>query len=216
MRRAATRTDPRKDDKILLFLKAPRAGFVKTRIGKTLGDDQALDIYRWLVRRLMGALPKGAAVEIHFAPADAGKEMEDWLGSEVLYTPQCEGDLGDRMEHAVLAAFEGGAKSVVCLGADCPSLMPEDIKDVVSKLEKGADAVFGPTHDGGYYLLGLRHFHSEIFREIPWSTERTLEVSLDRAANAGLKVGLLDKKSDIDEAADWETFCRENPNIIPR
>ena len=196
--------------RILLFLKAPWAGFVKTRIGRTAGHEEALRVYRWLVERQLKALPDFAKVEIHFAPENAATEMKEWLGNEFFYYPQCEGDLGDRMREAVKSAFSRGRGPVICIGADCPTLMSQDICDAISFLKNGADLVFGPTHDGGYYLLGLKGFQPEIFRQIPWSSEQTLEVSLERAGEAGLNVELLSRKSDIDEASDWEAFCRES------
>jgi len=193
-------TDPR----ILIFLKAPRAGFVKTRLAQTVGEARALAVYRQLVEGQLQRLPLDLSVEIHFAPADAQSEMQEWLGPDRSYYPQVEGGLGERLASAIQSSFEGGAASVLCIGGDCPALGEAQIDAAMTALNDGEDVVFGPTEDGGYYLVGLKSPQPELFQSIAWSTGTTLQSSLAVAAKLGLKVKLLEKLYDVDEVSDFE------------
>lgn len=187
-----------KDAVVLIFLKAPRVGTVKTRLAKTIGDEQALATYRQLVERQLAHLPESIDKAVHFAPADAGEELERWLGAGYAYHPQCEGGLGERLEFAVKHAFGSGYRRVFCIGGDCPGLGVQQIEEAVARLDSGGDVVFGPTEDGGYYLLGLNQAHEALFREIPWSLPDTLKVSIEKADALGLSIGLLEKLYDVD------------------
>ena len=103
-----------------LMLKAPRPGYVKTRLARETGNEGAARIYRRLVEYQMGCLPANWRIEVHFAPADAETEMRSWLGAGARYEPQSTGDLGDRMRGAMFSAFGRGAAAVIFLGGDCP------------------------------------------------------------------------------------------------
>jgi len=194
--------------RIILFLKAPWPGRVKTRLASELGNKAAVAIYRELVERQVAALPAGWPVEIRFDPAEARDEMISWLGAQFRFRSQAPGDLGQRMSEAVRQAFSEGETTVLCVGADCPDLGPEEFAQARNDLGDGADLVFGPARDGGYYLLGLRHHCPEIFDRIRWSSPQTLDVSLQRAREAGRIVTLLTEKSDIDFAEDWARHRR--------
>ena len=90
------------------MLKAPRAGFVKTRLALEIGAEPAAAIYRRLVEHQMSAIPQGWRVEVHFAPADAATEMRQRLGLDRSFYPQVGDDLGERMIHATAGAFSRG------------------------------------------------------------------------------------------------------------
>jgi len=189
---------------ILLFLKAPRRGHVKTRLAHHVGSKRALEVYRALVARQWSALPASKLIEVHYTPHDAGFEMQKWLGGDHAYFPQSEGELGARLEHSVECAFQRGAQSVACIGGDCPLLEERHFNEAEQLLDSGHDVVFGPSEDGGYYLIALRRPLPELFRDVPWSTRNTLQASLDRAAELGLKIGLLETLYDIDEVSELE------------
>ncbi len=190
--------------RILLFLKAPRAGRVKTRLAASVGDKRAVDIYRQLVERQLASLPEGWPVEIRYDPADAGPEMMEWLGGDFVFRPQQPGDLGARMSCAVREAFSERDAPVFCIGADCPDLGVRDFLAARRRLEAGNDLVFGPAEDGGYYLLGMSLYCPEVFENVSWSSADTLAQSLDRARHHDRRVALLDTKLDVDELSDWE------------
>ena len=192
-----------------LFLKAPHPGNVKTRLARAIGSDQAALRYRELVTEQLKRLPAAVSVEVHFTPADARPEMRRWLGNGPKYFPQVDGDLGERLESAIEDAFARGLQTVVCIGGDCPGLGKAQIEASITALDTGADVVFGPTEDGGYYLIALRKPQPELFRNIPWSAPDTLDASLRKAQELGLKVERLEKLYDIDELKDLNRAIAE-------
>jgi uncharacterized protein len=194
---------------ILIFLKAPRIGHVKTRLAQRIGSKSALLVYRTLVERQLKRLPRDFSVEIHYAPEDAREEMYDWLGNAYDFRPQCEGGLGRRLEHAVASAFERGIESAICIGGDCPKLDHVYLEQAAVALECDHDVVFGPSEDGGYYLIGLNAPYTELFHSIPWSTATTLDESLKQAAKLKLRVLQLETLYDVDEIAELDRALDE-------
>ena len=194
---------------LLLFLKAPQVAQVKTRLARHIGSEGALQVYRALVARQFSALPENARIEVHYSPQDAGSEMQAWLGEETALYPQPDGGLGERLEHAVESAFTRGARTVTCIGGDCPQLELRHFDEANALLEAEHDVVFGPSEDGGYYLIALRSPQPELFKGIPWSATNTLEASLKKASALGLKVGLLETLYDVDAVAELERALRD-------
>ncbi|NBB79961.1 MAG: DUF2064 domain-containing protein [Verrucomicrobia bacterium] len=190
---------------ILLFLRAPQLGRVKTRLAESIGPQAALDTYRSLAEGQIDRLPQNWPLEIHFTPGDALAEMQQWLGDVHHYHPQVTGDLGARLETAVTRAFASGAQNVFCIGADCPALGAIHLQSAEQALQGGADLVFGPANDGGYYLVGMRKAETAaIFRDIPWSTSDTLQTSLETAKRLDLQVQLLEPLNDIDTVEELQ------------
>ena len=187
---------------VLVFLKAPRPGFAKTRLAADLGPERALDVYRALVGRQLRALPAGWPVEIHFTPADAEAEMRAWLGPSHAYIAQTDGDLGRRLRYAFAAAFDRGASRVIMIGGDCPDLDEETFHETALRLSR-ADVVLGPAADGGYYLLALRRPAPSLFANIPWGTSHVLGTTFARAGRLGLVRELLVPKHDVDDLAGY-------------
>ncbi len=195
---------------VLLFLKSPVPGYVKTRLANDVGDRAACAVFCSLVERQVAALPPGWPLEIHFAPADAEARIRSWIHGADRYLPQVEGDLGARLAAASENAFRQGTEPVFLIGADCPNLNPEDFYAALDSLASGCDAVFGPARDGGYYLLALKRHTPELFRQIPWSTSEVLKQSLDRAKQAEVQTALLEVKEDID---DISSLRRSQPTL---
>ena len=207
------------DSVILLFLKAPVPGQVKTRLAAEIGAQAATEVYEILVQSQLQRLPREYALEIHFAPANAETRFTDWLGDTLNYYPQVEGDLGDRLKHAVRAAFARGAREVICIGADCPSLRPAHFAQARAQLRSSENAlVLGPTTDGGYYLIGLRQPHDALFENVGWSTTHTLDDTLLQARKAKLNVTTLETMPDVDEIEDLRRAIRSGdlpPTCLP-
>lgn len=193
---------------IQLYLKAPRPGAVKTRLASTTGEGRATAVYRQMVERQLYALPRDWSLDVRFEPSDAEEKLREWLG-DLEFTPQSDGDLGDRISNGVEDAFANGAELVFCIGADCPGLKAVHFQQAWEFLETGADVVFGPTEDGGYYLLGQKKHHPRLFADIPWSTDQTLRASLRNAKDNGLRFALLPKLYDVDEEGDWRRAVEE-------
>jgi rSAM/selenodomain-associated transferase 1 len=189
---------------ILIFLKAPELGRVKTRLAAEIGDEAALDAYRRLVARQMAALPAGWRVEVQFTPATAEAEMTQWLGQAAgrRFVPQCDGGLGEKLAFAVEGAFDRGARGVFLIGGDCADLGEAEFEVAAAGLHSH-DAVLGPSRDGGYYLLGLRTRRPEVFEDIAWSTEIVADQTREKMRQAGISWLELLLLRDVDVAADW-------------
>ena len=188
---------------VVVMLKAPREGTVKTRLAAVLGAAQATRVYRLLVERQIAAIPPDWPVEIHFAPADAQGEMRDWLGPSPRLYPQTDGDLGRRLSFAVDASFGRGASTVLVIGGDCPELDRDALLSAAGAL-RTHEVVLGPAGDGGYYLIGLTLPQPELFADIPWSTDGVLAATLQAADALGLIPLRLPMRDDVDTLADLQ------------
>jgi rSAM/selenodomain-associated transferase 1 len=195
---------PPRPDAILVFVRAPEAGRVKTRLAAEIGDEAALRIYRRLAEHAVAearALGAEAAVRIHYTPAEGGEMVRGWLGGDAAYLPQGDGDLGARMRTAFEAAFAAGHPRVLIVGSDLPELSAEVLRRALRLLD-AHPAVVGPAADGGYYLLGLREMVPGVFDGIAWSTGEVLAATLTRLRAAGCEPALLETLRDVDVAAD--------------
>lgn len=192
---------------LLVFAKNPRPGEVKTRLAETLGQEEAAALYRRMGREVVDRIREGGhRTEVHFSPPDQRAAVEEWLGGRGLrFVPQVEGDLGQRLREAFHGAFARGAGGAAAVGTDAPGLTPALVEEAFRRLGE-ADVVLGPATDGGYYLVATDHPRPELFRDIPWSTERVLEATLERARGTGLTVALLPELRDVDRPEDLEAL----------
>ena len=185
-----------------MFVRAPEAGRVKTRLAATLGAEGALRVYRRLAEHTVReARAVDAELRIHFTPADREHDVRAWLGDGPRYLAQAEGDLGTRMDTAFRAAFADGAERVVIVGSDLPDLSAALLRRAFEALDQHP-AVLGPARDGGYYLLGMRAMIPGVFDGVPWSTDAVLARTLERMRAAGVAPALLPRLADVDEADD--------------
>ena len=192
---------------ILLFVKYPEPGKVKTRLAATLGMETAADIYRRLVAAVIAGLPDGDDLIVMFDPPEKRAQVAEWLhsllaGRRADFIPQAEGDLGARLDRAFAEAFAQGFAKVAVIGSDCIELSPAVFSETWEALETRG-AVLGPSTDGGYYLLALRQPCAALFRGIAWSTDEVRAQTVARAQTVGLAVHELAALPDIDTEADW-------------
>jgi rSAM/selenodomain-associated transferase 1 len=187
------------NDVLIVFLKEPVPGRVKTRLAPLLGAEAAARLYAALVEHALAALRGPWRRMLFGAPADAAARLADRLAEPVL--PQAEGDLGARMAAAFDAAFTSGAERAVIVGTDCLSLSAIDVEDAFEAL--GAhDVALAPALDGGYVLLGLRSPQPALFAGVEWSTPRVMPQTLERVARAGLTFTRLPRHGDLDTLDD--------------
>jgi hypothetical protein len=189
---------------LLLFIKNPRLGHVKTRLARTLGDAEALRIYRFLLDKTRETALR-VDVERMLFYSEQIQHQDDWSPSQFDKFVQVEGDLGVRMCSAFETAFAKGANRALIVGSDCPELDPDTIRAAFEALHTH-EVVVGPSADGGYYLLGMRRLWPALFEGIEWSTAAVLEQTLDKACQLGLSVFHLQTLLDIDEEKDWQTY----------
>ncbi len=189
----------------MVFLKAPRKGTVKTRLARDVGDETATRLYRGFVLDVLDLLGNDGTREVAIChhPPDASDEIRKWLGPAYAYRPQNGGDLGQRMCAAFREAFADGFDQALLLGTDLPDLPPE-VVDSADNALRSADAVLGPSQDGGYYLIGFNRngFEPAVFREIPWSTDAVFRLTERILTRRGRRLRVLPVRQDVDDLAD--------------
>lgn len=199
--------------RLIVMLKFPRPGAVKTRLISAMGATRACEIYRTLVRQTLATVETyrraaGIEVEVRMAGAPNQATAQLWLGDGWWVREQGGGDLGQRLHRAVEDAFSEGVDAVAVIGTDCPDLSPKILQMAFSALEK-TDLVFGPAADGGYYLIGLRRWLPTLFAHIQWGTDQVLRQSLTAARRARASTMQLETLTDIDRPEDllrWPSY----------
>lgn len=199
---------------ILLLVKSPVAGKVKTRLAAEIGDDAALRLYRCFVEDMVSMVDNpDVTLRLLVHPPEAMSKVRRWLGDRHSYSPQRGDDLGARLKNAFAGAFEEGFAKVVAIGSDSPDLPEQFLREAFDALESH-DAVLGPTSDGGYYLLGFSQdsFVTEAFDNIAWSTSAVCDQTRERLRTKGLKVRLLPLWYDVDTRADLDGLVARTGN----
>jgi rSAM/selenodomain-associated transferase 1 len=186
---------------VIIFVKAPRPGFVKTRLAAAIGDEAACDAYRQLAETVVANLAPLPHTELRFTPDGAETEIVPWLSDGWTARPQGEGDLGERMHRA----FTEANGPAIIIGSDCPEVNPNDLRAATEALQTH-DAVIGPATDGGYWLIGLNTPCPALFEGVEWSTKNVLQTTLAKADEAGLSVQLLRELADVDTGEDWGSW----------
>ena len=189
---------------LIVFLKRPRAGEVKTRLARSLGAPLAARLYRVLAEtEVLNTAPTADAEYdrlFAFTPADAAEEMNAWLPGNV-WLPQEGRDLGERMARAMEAAFDRGAGRVAIIGSDVPWVSRELVLEAFAALDDH-EVALGPALDGGYYLIALAQPAGGVFESIAWSTDTVTSETLRRVAERGWTHGALETLPDIDTLDD--------------
>ena len=196
----------------ILFAKAPMAGAVKTRLIPALGGEAAAQLHRHLVVRVLETLFAAdvGPVELCCAPDTAHAffiQCRQRFGVEL--TTQCEGDLGKRMRHALENALLK-AESALIVGADCPSITCDDVRDAATQLASH-DATLIPADDGGYVLIGARRTHPEMFDDIDWGAATVLAAQRDRFRALGWRWHEGAARWDVDRPEDLLRLAELDP-----
>ena len=221
---------------LLVFLKEPTPGQVKTRLAADVGDSEAARFYKAMVEVQLKQLHGLNHTRIRFcyAPDDAGDAVRFWLlpkmnatagtrddlflaptspfesetHQEVEFHAQGEGDLGMRLNRAFAQGFKDGFEEIAVIGTDCPDCGSRWINAAFARLTSSSDrhGVIGPCPDGGYYLLALNSHAPVLFSEIPWSSEQVLASTRSAAQKAGLHIEELPPLSDIDNLGNWQSL----------
>jgi len=197
---------------LIIFTRYPEPGKTKTRLIGALGKEGAANLHRQLAehtlrqaKSLVGWISwVNPTLEVYFTGATVAL-MREWLGDDLVYHQQGNGDLGARMAQAFDRAFNTGAVGVAIIGTDCPSI---DAKLLLYAFERlhSTDLVIGPAADGGYYLIGLRRMVPELFIGIDWGTSRVLAQTLAIAQRLNLSHYQLPVLADIDRPSDLSSL----------
>lgn len=186
---------------LLIFCKNPRLGKVKTRLAATVGDAEALRIYRILLSKTREAALL-VDVERRLFYSDLVETTDEWPETHFRKRAQAGHDLGERMENAFREAFRDGASKVVIIGSDCPDLSGALLREAFQRLDE-ADFVLGPASDGGYYLLGMKTLEASLFRNMEWSVSTVGAETLHRIRGLGKSCFLMPVLDDVDTEEDW-------------
>jgi rSAM/selenodomain-associated transferase 1 len=208
---------------LALMTKAPRAGQVKTRLVPPLTNEEAAQLNKCFLQDTGAAISvccSGRTAPSHGQPIVRGFAVYTPLGSESDYTdilpadfsllPQRGKDFGERLYLAAEDLFKCGFDAVCLIDSDSPTVPAENFAQAVELLSLPGDRiVLGPCDDGGYYLIGLKRLHREVFERIDWSTERVLEQTKQRATQIGISVHELPCGFDVDDRAALHRLCDE-------
>ncbi len=197
-------------DSFIVFAKEPRPGQVKTRLTPPLAAEQAVALYTAFVEDVMATLSEVASDDdrkVLSAPGGPGPVLTELARKHGFETAVQEGaDLGARMRHAIEAELARGAKKVLLVGSDSPTLPVQYVHDALVLLSdmggKTPEVVLGPAGDGGYWLIGARGRAPDLFEGIPWSTREVLAATLARATATKTELALLPFWYDVDDVSD--------------
>lgn len=203
---------------IIVFVKAPVPGEVKTRLIPVLREDGTANLYRALAQDTLEVVQQVPAVRVQVA-YQVHPHFHDpsWLCINVPWFAQEGGDLGERLIHATERAFEQKGGPLVVIGSDLPTLTPALLEKSL-RLLRGAPVVLGPSADGGYYLIALQRPMPGLFRAIAWSTAKVLEQTQQAVAREGLTARRLPMRRDLDTPDDLAHVRRacESLTYFPR
>jgi rSAM/selenodomain-associated transferase 1 len=222
---------------LAVMTKAPQAGRVKTRLVPPLTPEQAAELNKCFLRDTAATISRvcsrrpvddankmslkhASASHSEAATAACGIAVYTPVGAESTYTDILPADFsllsqrgdefGQRLYFAVEDLFKYGFEAVCLIDSDSPTVPAENFAEAVELLSTDEDrVVLGPSEDGGYYLIGLKAPHQNLFKQIDWSTERVLKQTIERASEVGLEVQLLANGYDVDDDASLRRLSKE-------
>ena len=197
-----------------LMAKVPLAGSVKTRLTPPLTPEEAatlsLCFLRDMTTNLSGLDRDTTEGLVLYTPADSEHLLSDLLPQSLKLVPQNGETLGERLVNAAAELLNEDFDSVCLINSDSPTLPAKILRTAVSLLaQEGDRVVLGPSQDGGYYLIGLKRPHRNLFERIAWSTADVLAHTIERAADIKLPVELLPMWYDVDDAATLRLLSEE-------
>lgn len=189
---------------LLIFVKKPEAGKVKTRLAAIIGNEQALAVYLKLLKHTRDiAAPLDCDKMVCYAPEMQKNDL--WNEKTFLKAKQSAGDLGEKMQAAFQQGFDAGYQKICIIGSDCYQLTTAILEEAFTKLQHH-EVVIGPSTDGGYYLLGMTQLHKSLFQQKPWSTASVFDSTVADIRKADLSYGILPVLTDVDKEEDLKTM----------
>lgn len=194
-------TRRRSNTALIVFIKYPEEGQVKTRLALEAGNEKALKIYKTLLGYTCAVVEALNEIDVKFYINELPAK-EEFLGRKISdFGIQLSGDLGYKMQSALSDEIHNYDHAII-IGSDCPEISADLIQLARSKLTT-FDLVIGPSNDGGYYLLGLNVVYNYLFENIQWSSDSVALVTIKRSLSMGLRVFLLPPLDDVDYMKDW-------------
>lgn len=187
---------------LLIFIKNPEKGRVKTRLAQTLGEDKALAIYRKLLK-ITKSVTDQLNVHREVWYSRFIEKNDIWSDGPYKKKLQRGEDLGARMKGAFQEAFANSSGKVAIIGSDCDELNPRILRQAFQVLEEH-EVVVGPSQDGGYYLLGMAEFYPALFDRKNWSTPAVCKQTIQQLNEMNVSYRLLPELNDIDTEQDLD------------
>lgn len=185
---------------IITFTRNPELGKCKTRLAKTIGDEAALRVYKYLLQHTEQVIKQVDSDKAVYYSVKI-RENDLWDASVFQKHQQIGADLGIRMQNAFQNGFDNNYQKIVIVGSDLFHLQPQHIEDAFKALDSN-DVVIGPAEDGGYYLLGMKTMHASVFKNKNWGTETVFTDTISNLTDQ--KTHLLETLNDIDLYEDLE------------
>ncbi|MFC7358054.1 TIGR04282 family arsenosugar biosynthesis glycosyltransferase [Jejudonia soesokkakensis] len=204
---------PTSKNALIIFTRNPELGKCKTRLAATVGDESALEIYKFLLNHTV-AITKNLKADKFVFYSEKHSEKDIWDTEIFSKKVQQGNDLGIRMQNAFTEIFELGYQRAIIIGSDMYDLSTSELQDAFTQLEKN-DFVLGPAQDGGYYLLGMKKIMPKLFKNKVWGTAMVQAATLSDLK--GEKIAILKEKNDVDyfeDIKDIEVFQQFLPSEI--
>ena len=187
---------------LIIFTRNPELGKCKTRLAKGIGNQNALDIYKYLLQHTAN-ISKKVNADIYVFYSENINSDDLWDNNHFIKKLQSGNDLGERMQNAFKEVFDYNHEKVVIIGSDLLDLNENIVEDAFKKLDNH-DISIGPAEDGGYYLLGMKQSHSEVFKIKNWGTDTVYSQTLSKLNNKSVYV--LKTLNDIDNVEDLKPY----------
>lgn len=210
------------DAALVVLARYPQVGTTKTRLARTLGGEEVVHLYRAFLADLAHRFT-GQECDLYWSYTPAWADYAAFMATlapllvqHMGFFPQQGAELGDRLHHAFRWTYERGYRRTILIGSDSPHISRNIVAQARRALDE-ADLVLGPADDGGYYLIAMCKPH-DVFRGIPMSTSRVLQMTIDLAQRQGLTVRSLETLFDIDEWPDLvrlTQLLRTNGTLAP-
>lgn len=200
-------------DALIIMTRVPIPGQTKTRLMDILSGTECAELHTAFLRDIFitfEQLKDDVAIYLTYTPEDSLHILDPIIPPYIETFPQSGEDLGDKMRHAIETVLVKGYKKVILMGSDIPDIKAEDIRDAF-RIMDDYDIVFGPSYDGGYYLVGMKKRNDSLFAiNKKWGGKSVLESTIDKGNNQGLSIGLAKKYQDIDTKEDLFAFMKRN------
>ncbi|MBT5953598.1 glycosyltransferase [bacterium] len=200
--------------KLIVFLKYPTPGDVKSRLGTNTSMTFSSSIYKKFTTDVLNTITSNNIDAVIYAKKNESlNAYEKWLNTSLEINFQCDGNLGEKLIHSFKKEFENGHSKVIVIGTDSPQISGTLIKKASDSLETN-DTVIGPAFDGGYYLIGINKnaFFDNIFKDINWSTESVFNETKTKILSQNKTIHILPKLSDIDTLKDLKNLISDQKN----
>lgn len=210
---------------LILMTRVPLPGKTKTRLMEIFSGDECARIHTCFLMDLFNIfkfIKDDIDIYLTYTPEGSFNIMEDLIPSYIRCFPQRGKNLGEKMYNAFRDVLDMGYEKVTLMGSDIPDIQPNEIISSFENLDN-SDLILGPTHDGGYYYIGMKRPHRELFdNKLKWGNKSVLEGTVDIANALGLEVNLINKHRDIDTKEDIFDFIKRYNNgefkskIVPK